>query len=122
MGSLRPVAHRFEARQATASAPASVGNVAVGFDILGHSLEGPADLVTVRRIEAAEVRVTGISGVVDGLPLEAARNTAGRALIALRERLGLAHGFALSIEKGIPLGSGMGGSAASCCPAFSCLP
>jgi homoserine kinase len=101
------------ARQATASAPASVGNVGVGFDILGHSIEGPADRVTVLRIEAPEVRISSIRGVVAGLPLDAASNTAGRALIALRERLGLAHGFELSIEKGIPLGSGMGGSAAS---------
>jgi homoserine kinase len=106
------------ARQATASAPASVGNVGVGFDILGHSLEGPADRVTVARTEAPEVRITGIRGVVAGLPLEAASNTAGRALIALRERLGLAHGFELSIEKGIPFASGMGGSAASCVAAL----
>ncbi|MBS9727209.1 hypothetical protein JR047_23655, partial [Pseudomonas stutzeri] len=31
----------------------------------------------------------------------------------LRERLGLAFGFAIEIDKGIPFGSGMGGSAAS---------
>lgn len=101
------------ARWATASAPASVGNVAVGFDILGHSLEGPTDRVTVLRIEQSEVRVTAITGVVTGLPLQAARNTAGRALLELRARLGLQAGFEVSIEKGIPLGSGMGGSAAS---------
>lgn len=100
-------------RQATASAPASVGNVGVGFDILGHSIEGPADRVTVLRTDAPEVRILSIGGVVTGLPMDAATNTAGRALLALRERLGLAHGFELSIDKGIPLGSGMGGSAAS---------
>jgi len=55
---------------------------------------------------------------VSGLPLEAELNTAGRALLALRERLGLTHGFALRIDKGIPLGSGMGGSAASCVAAL----
>src|SRR5262249_32186327 len=60
----------------------------------------------------------GIEGVVTRLPMEAERNTAGRALLALRDRLGLAHGFALRIEKGIPLGSGMGGSAASCVAAL----
>ena len=78
------------ARQATASAPASVGNVADGFDILGHSLQGPADAVTVQRIDAPEVRITAIRGLVTGLPLEAPRNTAGRALLELRARLGLA--------------------------------
>jgi homoserine kinase len=104
--------------RATGAAPASVGNVGVGFDVLGHAIVGPVDRVTVERIDAPEVRILGIEGVVSGLPVEAERNTAGRALLALRERLGLAHGFALSIEKGIPLGSGMGGSAASCVAAL----
>lgn len=99
--------------RATAAAPASVGNVGVGFDILGHAIVGPVDRVTVRRIDAPEVRIAGIEGVVSGLPLEAERNTAGSGLIALRDRLALTHGFEVTIEKGIPLGSGMGGSAAS---------
>lgn len=104
--------------RATAVAPASVGNVGVGFDVLGHVIVGPADRVTVERLDAQEVRIVGIEGLVSGLPLEAEKNTAGRALLALRERLGLTHGFALRIEKGIPLGSGMGGSAASCVAAL----
>ena len=104
--------------RATGVAPASVGNVGVGFDVLGHVIVGPVDRVTVERLDAQEVRILGIEGVVSGLPLEAERNTAGRALLALRDRLGLGHGFALRIEKGIPLGSGMGGSAASCVAAL----
>src|SRR4029450_13038575 len=104
--------------RATAAAPASVGNVGVGFDILGHAIVGPVDRVTVERMDSAEVRIVGIEGVVSGLPLEAERNTAGSALLALRSRLGLIHGFSLRIEKGIPLGSGMGGSAASCVAAL----
>jgi homoserine kinase len=90
----------------------------VGFDILGHVIAGPVDRVTVERLDAPEVRIVGVEGVVTGLPLEPERNTAGRALMALRSRLGLAHGFALRIDKGIPLGSGMGGSAASCVAAL----
>src|SRR6185503_12175219 len=39
--------------------------------------------------------------------------TAGRALIALFETMKPDFGFAMEIEKGIPLGSGLGGSAAS---------
>ena len=106
---------------ARAFAPASVGNIGVGFDLLGHAIEGPRDLATVRRIDGTEVRIEAIGGTAKGaaeLPLDARRNTAGRALIALREALGLPHGFALSLEKGIPLGSGMGGSAASCVAAL----
>ena len=103
---------------ATAFAPASVGNVAVGFDLLGHSLAGPVDTATVRRIDEPVVRIAAISGCVSGLPLEPARNTAGAALAALREALDLDHGFELSLVKGIALGSGLGGSAASCVAAL----
>jgi homoserine kinase len=106
------------ALQATAFAPASVGNAAVGFDILGFALAGAGDTVTVRRIEAPEVRIAAIHGTPFQLPLEAEKNTAGVALIALRQALGLAFGFEIEIEKGIPLGSGMGGSAASCVAAL----
>jgi len=102
----------------TAAAPGSVGNVGVGFDILGHAIVGPIDRVTVQRIASAEVRIAGIEGVVSGLPLEAERNTAGRGLLALRDRMGLTHGFEVTIDKGIPLASGMGGSAASCVAAL----
>jgi len=99
---------------AIAFAPASVGNVAVGFDLLGHSLAGPGDIATVRRIDEPVVRIAEITGCVTGLPMVAERNTAGAALLALREAQGLDHGFELSLAKGIPLGSGLGGSAASC--------
>ena len=70
-------------RQACAFSPASVGNVAVGFDILGHPLAGVGDTVTVRRIDAPQVRVAAIRGAPFALPLEAERNTAGAALIAM---------------------------------------
>lgn len=106
---------------ARAFAPASVGNIGVGFDLLGHVIDGPRDVAIVSRIEAPEVRIVAIRGSVagaDALPLEAERNTAGRALIALREALALPFGFAVELEKGIPLGSGLGGSAASCVAAL----
>ncbi len=100
-------------RSATAFAPASVGNVAVGFDILGHALTGVGDRVTVRRIEARQVRIDAIRGSEHAIPADAERNTAGAALLSLQRRAGLEHGFAIEIDKGIPFGSGMGGSAAS---------
>ena len=107
--------------EARAFAPGSVGNIGVGFDLLGHSIVGVRDVALVRRIDEPVVRIVSIRGTAmgaDSLPLEAARNTAGQALIALREQLGLVHGFVLELEKGIPLGSGLGGSAASCVAAL----
>jgi homoserine kinase len=98
---------------ARAFAPASVGNVAIGFDILGFSVGALGDRATVRRTDAAGVRIAAIRGVAADLPLEAPKNTAGRALEAMREALGLSEGFELELDKGIPLASGLGGSAAS---------
>lgn len=103
---------------ARAFAPGSVGNAGVGFDILGHSIAGIGDSATVRRIDAPEVRIAAIRGCVTELPLDAARNTAGAALLALRQALALPFGFELELDKGIPLGSGLGGSAASCVAAL----
>lgn len=97
----------------TSFAPASVGNVAVGFDILGFAVDAIGDRITVTRSREPGVRITGISGVVRDLPEEPERNTAGRALQAFADLVRPAFGFAVHIEKGIPLGSGLGGSAAS---------
>lgn len=105
-------------REARAFAPASVANVAVGFDLLGYAVAGVGDTVTVRRIEAPEVRIAAIRGTTADLPTDAAGNTAGAALIALRQALALPFGFEIEIDKGIPLSSGMGGSAASCVAAL----
>ncbi len=98
---------------ATAFAPASVGNVAVGFDILGHSVAALGDRVRVSRRAEPGVTIRSISGVVADLPLLTEKNTAGMAALALSRELDLSYGFELEIEKGIPLGSGLGGSAAS---------
>jgi homoserine kinase len=98
---------------ATAFAPASVGNVAVGFDILGQSVAAIGDRVRVSRRPEPGVAIRSITGVVQDLPLAAEKNTAGMAALALQTDLALPYGFELEIEKGIPLGSGLGGSAAS---------
>lgn len=98
---------------AIAHAPASVGNVAVGFDILGHTFAGPRDEVSVRRVDTIGVRIAAIRGADQPLPLTAADNTAGAALLSLCAALGPDFGFEIEIDKGIPFGSGLGGSAAS---------
>jgi len=98
---------------ATAFAPASVGNVAIGFDILGFSVETLGDRVTVTRRAVPGVAITSVTGIAGELPHEPRGNTAGRALLAMQEALRPEFGFVLQIDKGIPLGSGLGGSAAS---------
>jgi homoserine kinase len=99
--------------RATAFAPASVGNVAIGFDILGFCVNALGDRVTVTRKDQPGVTIRAVRGVAGDLPLEPEKNTAGRALMALHEALNPGFGFEMEIDKGIPLGSGLGGSAAS---------
>jgi homoserine kinase len=98
---------------ATAFAPATVGNVGIGFDILGHTVEAVGDRVTAHRVTQPGVRVASISGVVSDLPREAHRNTAGKAVLSLWTSRQADGGVELEIVKGIPLASGLGGSAAS---------
>jgi homoserine kinase len=100
-------------QSATAFAPASIGNVAVGFDVLGHSFQAIGDRVTATRSSTPGVRITAITGTVADLPREPERNTAGMAVLSMVNDLKLDFGIDLAIEKGIPLGSGLGGSAAS---------
>lgn len=96
----------------TAFAPASLSNLGPGFDALGLAVTGAGDRVTATRTEAPGVTVTAIRGGVD-LPLDAGRNTAARAAAWVLRRAGAEGGVSLVIDKGIPLGSGIGGSAAS---------
>jgi homoserine kinase len=103
----------FAHTKASAFAPASVGNIGIGFDILGHALAGAGDSVDVEVVERPGVEVMAIEGADRPLPQRAEDNTAGAALLSLRAALGCREGFAVRIRKGIPFGSGMGGSAAS---------
>lgn len=100
---------------AVAFAPATVANVAVGFDVLGFALEGVGDRVRVRVDERAPapVVVDEIGGGIEGVPSDPERNTAAVAVRAMIDGLGLGQRFRVGLWKGIPLGSGMGGSAAS---------
>lgn len=99
--------------QASAFSPASVGNVSVGFDLLGHALVGLGDRVTARRSDVPGVVIESISGLPLRLPERAEENTAGKAVLSLLQAVDPGFGVVLEIHKGIPLGSGLGGSAAS---------
>ena len=93
-------------------APASVANVACGFDVLGFALDKPGDEIIVRFSEIPGLRITKISG--GKLPLELERNTAGYAALKLLEYLGeTTRGIEMEIHKKMPFGSGLGSSAAS---------
>jgi homoserine kinase len=97
-----------------AFAPATVSNVACGFDVLGFALDTPGDIVIAEAAaDAAGVEIVAIEGDGGQLSRDVSRNTAGAAAAALLERLGARRGVRLTIHKGIPLASGVGSSGAS---------
>lgn len=106
---------------ASASAPASIGNVGPGFDILGQAFDAARDTVIATREEQAGVRLGRVTGLVTSLPAKPATNTALAAAKAVLDAVGATFGVRLDIEKGVPLSAGMGGSAASAVAAASAV-
>ena len=96
-----------------AFAPATVSNVACGFDVLGFALDTPGDVVMAEARPESGVEIAAIDGDGGRLTRDAARNTAGVAVQALLARLGAVSGVRLRVHKGIPLASGVGSSGAS---------
>ncbi len=95
-------------------APASVANVAVGYDILGFALEKPGDEIIARFSDTPGLRITKITGAKGKLPYEVLKNTAGFAAQKMLEHIGEeGRGIELEIHKKMPFGSGLGSSAAS---------
>lgn len=95
-------------------APASVGNAAVGFDVMGFALEQPGDEIIVRFSDTPGLRITLISGAQGKLPYDPLKNTAGFAALKLLEHLGeTGRGIEMELHKKMPIGSGLGSSAAS---------
>ena len=93
--------------------PASLSNLGPGFDALGLCIDTHLDVVSVSRTDEEGVRIDEIVGLDAMIPLDSGRNTASIAAAAVLRASGERGGFRLRIKKGIPLGSGIGGSAAS---------
>lgn len=96
-----------------AYAPATVSNVACGFDVLGFALDEPGDIVVAKPRDEPGVTIAAIHGDGGRLTLDPARNTAGAAALALLRKLETTRGVTLTIHKGLPLASGVGSSGAS---------
>ncbi len=98
----------------TVFGPASLSNLGPGFDTLGLCLRGVGDAVDAWLTEAPGVHVLHGPGAVEAVtPTDPARNTAAHAASLVLQQAEAEPGLALRIRKGIALGSGIGGSAAS---------
>jgi len=95
-------------------APATVANVAVGYDILGFAIEGPGDVIIINEGTKPGLHIKSISGTTKKLPKETEKNTAGYAGLQLMKHLGYENeAVEIEIYKKMPFGSGLGSSAAS---------
>ena len=68
--------------------PATVANVACGFDVLGFCIDAPGDEIVARFSTTPGLRITKITGDDGRLPLDSKKNTAGVSAHALLRHLG----------------------------------
>lgn len=97
---------------ATATAPATVANVGPGFDVLGFALAEPSVKITAKLLGGTGGKLTLTADNAD-IPLDPMLNTAGFAAMSLLAHNNATPNIALHIHAGIPVGSGLGSSAAS---------
>ncbi|MEQ8677917.1 MAG: homoserine kinase [Aggregatilineales bacterium] len=99
--------------RAEAFAPASMGNVGCGFDILGLAFCEPGDTVIVEPRDEPGAIMRAITGDNGLLPLDATQNTACVSANALLKQINAPCGVEITLKKDLPLASGLGSSAAS---------
>jgi len=95
-------------------APATVANMACGYDILGFAIDQPGDEIYVKESKTKGLTISKITGDKGKLPKEVEKNTAGVAALKMLQHLGLEDmPIDLEIHKKMPFASGLGSSAAS---------
>ncbi|OTA21430.1 homoserine kinase [Xenorhabdus beddingii] len=97
-------------------APASIGNVGVGFDVLGAAVspvDGSllGDCVSIS--EAASFSLNNKGRFVGKLPTDPKHNIVYQCWQLFCQRLGKELPVAMTLEKNMPIGSGLGSSACS---------
>jgi len=94
-------------------APATSANLGPGFDIFGVALSEPFDVVKVKRVSGAEIKIKVGGRFSEGIPESLEENTAGLAAKTLLSSFNIKEGVEIEVEKGIKPGMGLGSSAAS---------
>jgi len=93
-------------------APATIGNIGPGFDVLGLAITSLGDYVEARRISNG-VRIVEVTGLNAHIPLDPEENSAGIAAKEVLKLLHISEGVELKIHKKVPSAAGLGSSAAS---------
>lgn len=93
-------------------APATVANVACGFDVLGFALDAPGDTVIAKKNHSGKLSISKIHNG-DNLSTNPEENVVTVAVQAMLEHLNSSIGIDFELFKGVKPGSGIGSSAAS---------
>ncbi|MBC7485695.1 MAG: homoserine kinase [Cytophagaceae bacterium] len=94
-------------------APATVANVTCGFDVLGFAVNNPGDEIILRKTDTDKIVIKAIHGDGGRLTLDPNFNTVSIPVIKYLEKYGIKQGLEIELFKHMPLGSGLGSSAAS---------
>jgi homoserine kinase len=92
--------------------PATVANVGCGFDVFAFALNEPGDEITLSIKSDSGVEITEIRGN-SSLPRDINKNTVSVSVSAMLDYLNSNVGINISLNKGMPIRSGLGSSAAS---------
>ena len=100
-------------KKITVFAPATVANIGCGFDSMGLAIDLPGDELMLELNNEKKIRIRKITGDGKKLSYDPKKNTSGVAIQALLDALEIKQGMDVYLHKKMPLGSGLGSSAAS---------
>jgi len=89
-------------------APSSTANLGPGYDVFGLALNAFYDEVKITKKGKGIKVITG-----DSIPTNPSKNTAGIVVKELVKKFKIKSGIEIKIKKGVPVGFGLGSSAAS---------
>ncbi len=92
-------------------APATIGNVGPGFDVLGLAISGLGDIFYARKSEHPSIKITGRDA--DLIPRDLDKNTVIIAAQEFCRLVGRSVSFELTINRHLPASGGLGSSASS---------
>lgn len=94
-------------------APASSANLGPGFDVFAVALEEPADVLVLRAVESPALEIEIKAEGTGTVPTEPRRNAAGAVAMNIAKDFGIRSRISIVVRKGVPIGVGLGSSAAS---------
>jgi len=99
-------------------APASSANLGPGYDVFALALDKPSDRLALRanastyRDAGVEIQVTGTTNL-KSISTSPESNAASAVALKMADAFGLRHRISMVLRKGVPIGVGLGSSAAS---------